>query len=268
MDKDEALELLNRGERGVFNSYRENNPHWSPDFSGEDLSGCDLVGSEGPGANLDHANLCGASLPGKPNITYKGFSASFNEATIDSTTSGVSLDLLSQLGAIYITKSETKTIDQASTKNVFISYAWANSDVVSAIDQWLRNKGLKTRIDKRDFFAGSRIRDEISRVMLDSDVVLVFHSHQSKDKPWVEFERELVADIQMSAKKEGKDITRVIYVVIDDTPLPSVSEQNRIAITAKGKRFELVCEEIYHHILKLPRTIDEIDLAKWDDYVF
>ena len=88
---------------------------------------------------------------------------------------------------------------------IFISYAWVNSDVVSAIEQWLRIKGLDTRIDKRDFFAGSRIRDEISRLMKESDVVLMFHSLKSKDKPWIEFERELVGDLQMSAKKEGKD---------------------------------------------------------------
>lgn len=267
MDKDEAVEILKKGQRAIFNSYRERHPQWSPDFSGEDLSDFDLVGEEGPGVNLDRSNLCGAKLPDKDLISWKGFSASFNEAIFDSTTSGDSLDLLAQLGAKFITKKEIKTMG-ALTENVFISYAWANSDAVLAIDQWLRNKGLKTKIDKRDFFAGSRIRDEISRVMIDSEIVLVFHSDESKDKPWVEFERELVADIQMSAKKKGNNVTRVIYVVIDGTPLPSVSEENRIAIMAKGKRFELVCEEIYHHILKLPRNTDDIDLAKWDSYVF
>lgn len=104
--------------------------------------------------------------------------------------------------------------------------------------------------------------------MEESDVVLVFHSVESKDKPWVEFERDLIGDLQMSAKKKGNTPPRVIYIVIDGTPLPSVSEENRIAIMAKGKRFELVCEEIYHNILQLPRDTDSVDLSKWNDYVF
>lgn len=148
------------------------------------------------------------------------------------------------------------------------SYAWANSDVISAIDHWLRLKGLNTTIDKRDFFAGARIRDEILRLMKESDVVLVFHSDESKDKPWIEFERELASDIQMSAKKEGKTPPRIIYVVIDDTPLPGISEENKIAIMAKGKRFEFVCEEIYHHVLELPRAAESIDLSNWQYYKF
>ena len=90
---------------------------------------------------------------------------------------------------------------------------------------------------------------------------------QKTNRGW-EFEREFVADLQMSSKKEGKTPPRVIYVIIDDTPLPTLSEDNRVAIMAKGKRFELVCEEIYHHILCLPRNSDQIDLTQWKDYIF
>jgi hypothetical protein len=60
----------------------------------------------------------------------------------------------------------------------------------------------------------------------------------------------------------------VIYIVIDGTPLPSITEDNRIAIMARGKRFELVCGEIYHNVLQLPKDTDDPDLSKWDDYVF
>ncbi len=152
--------------------------------------------------------------------------------------------------------------------NVFISYAWANDDIVLAIDQWLRNKGIKTRIDKRDFFAGSRIRDEIMRVMSECKVILIFHSQQSKDKPWIQFERELAADIEMSSKNDGKEPPRIIYVVIDNTSLPNLTEKNRIAITAKGKRFDSVCDEIYQNILQLPRVSPDIDLSKWSGFTF
>jgi hypothetical protein len=171
-------------------------------------------------------------------------------------------------GAQYATKDQVSKRKESPLAQIFISYAWAKSGAVSAIDYWLRLKGLNTKIDKRDFFAGSRIRDEILRLMEASNVVLVFHSIESKDKPWIEFERELTADIQMSAKMKGKVPPRVIYIVIDDTPLPSVSEENRIAIMAKGKRFEFVCDEIYQHILQLPKEAENIDLSQWRDYVF
>jgi hypothetical protein len=84
----------------------------------------------------------------------------------------------------------------------------------------------------------------------------------------VQFERELAADLEMEAKAQGKEPTRIIYVVVDDTPLPSVVERARLAIMAKGKRFELVCEELYHSILQLPKETGQIDLDRWKDYVF
>lgn len=155
-----------------------------------------------------------------------------------------------------------------SNLKIFISYAWADEGIILAIDQWLRSKRLEVKIDRRDFFAGSRIRDEIMRNMKECNVVLIFHSEQSKDKPWIQFERELASDIEMSSKIAGNEPPRIIYVVIDGTPLPSVSEENRIAVMAKGKRFELVCEEIYHNILQLPKTASDVDLEKWSEYVF
>lgn len=185
-------------------------------------------------------------------IEYKGYCLELND------------DLNTFPQNIVLNMSETIPSDG----NVFISYAWANDDIVLAIDQWLRNKGIKTRIDKRDFFAGSRIRDEILRVMNDCKVILVCHSQQSKDKPWIQFERELAADLEMSSKEDGKEPPRIIYMVFDETPLPSISEKNRIAIMAKGKRFDIVCDELYQNILQLPRTTPDIDLSKWSNFTF
>ena len=247
MTKDEVLVLLKRtGGVKVFNSYRKMNPQWIPDFSGTDLIEC--IFYYGDDYEEERANLDGV--------------------IIDINTSGVDLHYLQQLGAQFKSIEQISKRKEAISSQIFISYAWANSEVVSAIDYWLRLKDLDTKIDKRDFFAGSRIQEEILRMMKDSGVVLVFHSLESKDKPWIEFERELAADLQMTAKTEGRVPPRVIYVVIDDTPLPGITEKNKIAIMAKGKRFELVCEEIYHHILQLPRTGEEIDLSQWQDFVF
>ncbi|HKS42409.1 MAG TPA: hypothetical protein VJX74_17450 [Blastocatellia bacterium] len=44
----------------------------------------------------------------------------------------------------------------------------------------------------------------------------------------------------MEAKKEGRHPPGIIYFVLDATALPSVTEKNRIAIMAKGKKFEVL----------------------------
>lgn len=161
-------------------------------------------------------------------------------------------------------------VKQAPTPitNVFLSYTWADDGPVLAIDQWLRNKGIQTRIDKRDFFVGFSLRGEIVRVMTNCTVIIFFHSIKSKDKPWIELERELANALEMDSKQNGKEPPRILYVVMDNTPLPTAIEKQRIAIMAKGKLFGVVCDEIYRSILRLPGTTPDVDLSNWDRYQF
>jgi hypothetical protein len=170
-------------------------------------------------------------------------------------------------GAVSASQSK-KDIRELLKPIVFISYTWANDDVVMAIDTWLQNKGLQTKIDKRDFFAGEGIRDEIIRVMSECNVILIFYSKQYKGKPWTEFEQELARDLRIEAKKKGTLPPRTIYLMIDDSFVPDITEANKLHIMAKGKTFESVCEEIYQNILKLPKNTKPIDLSKWRDYKF
>jgi hypothetical protein len=274
MNREEALKLIKARSISVWNKYREKNPDWKPDLSHEDLSGYFLYEWKYEinkplrkfkiYFDFSGANLCGTKFPrDEEHMTINIRKAIFNAYTLFP----AGFDPI-ELGAEFVTNSQLKRTDFGPTPTVFISYAWANDDVVLAIDQWLRNKGIKTKIDKRDFFAGSRIMEEIFRVMKDCNVILIFHSQQSKDKPWPRFERELAADIEMEAKKEGKTPPQIIYFVVDNTPLPGIAEKNRIAIMAKDKRFEYVCEELYHHILQLEREPEKINLDKWKDYTF
>ena len=301
MNKDDTLNVINAGNRAFFNAYRARNPDWRPDlsesiirnkslekfdFSSADLSHSSIFTYSILWVNFEKANLCGTEIrlldlgapldsavavPPPDEYVIKNWeSVKLSEAIFDVNTCldrPINHDYLIAFGAIPALSVETQASD-ASRIRVFISYAWANDDVVLAIDTWLRSKRLQTKLDKRDFFAGSRIRDEIVRVMSECQVILIFHSKDSADKPWPEFERELAADIEMDAKKKKSEPPRIIYTIIDETPLPSISEKNRIAIVAKGKRFEYVCEEIYHAILRLPKAVDEIDLNKWSDFVF
>jgi len=268
MNKKEALKLIKAKQATVWNKYREENPDWKPDLSYEDLSDCFLFNWTRNNKKIyfdfSGANLCGTIFPKKKDyMTYNIKKAIFNADTVFP----YGFDSVEQ-DVVFVTEAQLKRTDFGPTPTAFISYAWANDDMVLAIDQWLRNKGIKTKIDKRDFFAGKRIREEIFRVMKECHVILVFHSEQSKDKPWPTFERELAEDIEMEAKKEGKTPPRTIYFVVDNTPLPGISEKNRIAIMAKGKRFEYACEELYHHILQLEREPEKINLEKWKDYEF
>ena len=264
MNKKEALKLILNGQVKVWNKYRKDNPDWTPDLSYEDLSANILVPDGVNYFDFSEANLCGTKF--SDNRDY--MTRAIKNAIFNTDTEFPSRFDQIKYGAVFVTEAQLKHTDFGPIPTVFISYAWANDDVVLAIDQWLRNKGLKTKIDKRDFFAGSRIREEIFRVMQDCNVILIFHSQQSKDKPWPMFERELAADIEMEAKKEGMTPPRIIYFVVDNTPPPSISEKNRIAIKAKGKRFEYACEELYHHILQLEREPEKIKLDKWKDYKF
>lgn len=250
---------MKNGRSSEWNNYRKRNPEWAPD-----LSGFDFIPYGRPPFSLSNANLCGCKMPYSSHISDGSKTALFKDAVIDANTKSV-IDLI-KAGAIYISQSEQ--ISPMRKPIVFISYAWANDDVVLAVEAWLRSKGLDTKIDKRDFFAGARIRDEITRVMTGCDIILIFYSKQSEGKPWPQFERELAADIEMSAKQKGTTPPRIIYVVIDEASLPSVSEANRLAVMASGKRFEFVCEEIYHNILQLPRAPDNVDLSKWSEYIF
>jgi hypothetical protein len=171
----------------------------------------------------------------------------------------------SRFGAQFVGEGETLHMYQPK---IFLSYAWADEKLVMAIDQWLRNKGLDTKIDKRDFFAGQRIRDAILEAMAACDAVVIFYSDASKDKPWPEFERDLASDLQIEARKDGKTPPRVIYVVLGDLNLPSITERNRIAVMTKGKKFPLVCDEIYRGIVGLAREPQLVNLDRWMDHTF
>jgi len=264
LNRDEALKLIAEERSGVWNKYRKEHPDWKPDLSGADLSSTNLV----PGANpfdFSGAILFGTKLP--TSMVKGSWKVNLLGAVIDiHTTYPLDVDL-AQLGAVLVSESDKGYLKTGAVK-VFISYAWADDGPVLAIDQWLRDKRIETKLDKRDFFAGSRIRDEIFRVMAGCSVILIFRSQQSKDKPWPQFEAELASDLEMDSKSKGTEPPRIVYVVIDDTTLPTVYEKNKIAVMAKGKRFEFVCEEIYHSILQLPRSADKVDLQKWSEYVF
>ena len=142
-------------------------------------------------------------------------------------------------------------------RTVFLSYAWRDKESVLAVDQWLRNRDIATRIDQRDFIPGRAIDQEILRVVQQCRVVVVFYSQHSKNRPYPMLERAWARGLRL----EGK--TREIYFCLDDTPLPRGVEASHIAVKAKTKEFEPACQELLSGILELGRRAQGVDLTQY-----
>ena len=258
MTRKEILAIFNQKRIDDWNDYRKRNPNWIPDltdimFPSFDLKGLDLRNADLRGADLSQCNIetfWSCKIKGAKYDAFTKWKDGFDPLIHE---------------AIFVSER-----DENTDKNVkvFISYAWTNKDVVLAIDQWLRSKNFETKIDEKDFFAGNRIREEIIRVMNSCNIILIFYSKFSANKPWPEFERFLAQDLEMEAKTKGKTPPKVIYIVTDYLSLPDIYEKNRIAIMASGKLFPEVCDELYNHIKGIIRTPQLIDLDKWKKYKF
>jgi hypothetical protein len=173
MHRDEMLKLLASRSATLWNRYRDTHPSWIPDLSGEDLSWMDF---QAPDGAFDFCNvvLFGTKLPRSRSKYPTVANAKLHGAFINALTDAPSF--IGQFGVRFVSQSEAVRRATTSTPSVFISYAWAEKAAVLAIDQWLRAKRILTRIDHRDFFAGSSIRGEIVRVMQECNVVLVMYS--------------------------------------------------------------------------------------------
>jgi hypothetical protein len=259
MNKADAQTLILRGRVKEWNKYRDNNPSWVPDLSDFTFPAGKLVY-----INLTKANLRGADLS-RTKLSDWWYEYRIKKAEYDIHTKWPEGMNPSDWGAILVSEEIKEDRD---TVTAFISYAWTDAEPIIAIDQWLRNKGVTTRIDKRDFFTGEKIRTEILRVMRECDRVLVFYSANSRNKAWPQFERELAEDLDIEARKKGKTPPKLIYVVLDDSELPDEVAKNRLSVYAKGKRFGAVCDEIYRAILGISGIPELIDLRKWDNYQF
>jgi hypothetical protein len=142
-------------------------------------------------------------------------------------------------------------------RTAFLSYAHKDEKAVLAVDQWLRDRGILTRLDRYDFKYGQRIREEIDRAMHESSSVVIFYSKNSKDRPYTKLEREFADDLHLHGK------SRVIYFCLDETPFPDMHLAQHLAIKAKRKSFEAACNELQAGILSLSRRAERVDLRQY-----
>jgi uncharacterized protein len=145
----------------------------------------------------------------------------------------------------------------AAQRTAFLSYAHKDQEAVLAVDQWLRDHGILTRLDRYDFRYGQGLREEIKRSMHESSSIVVFFSKNSKHRKYTRLERKLANSLQQDGR------SRVIYFCLDDTPFPDEHAAARVEIRAKGKTFEDACSELLAGILSLRRVAEGVDLGPY-----
>lgn len=140
---------------------------------------------------------------------------------------------------------------------VFISYSHKDKQSADAIDQWLRNKGVRVLYDDRDFIPAKYIETEIVRCIEQAGKVVCIYSKNSSNRPYVELERRIATSI-----KDKKD--RLVYFCIDNTELPSEAKP-RLAIYAYGMSFNEACEKLWQSLMEISSEPLEIDLTQYRD---
>jgi hypothetical protein len=156
--------------------------------------------------------------------------------------------------------SELSDLPGDVVPSVFISYARADSAKVDKVDQWLLDRGIRVRRDIRDFYPGQQLPDAIKDAIVSVDKVIVVHSENSLDKEWTKYE----LGVAETREQSGEVRNFIIYLVLDDSPLPT-HDQHRIAVIGTGKTLLEVGEQLLRGILgtraRVPRiAFDENEL--------
>jgi hypothetical protein len=148
--------------------------------------------------------------------------------------------ILSEIGLAFFERLEAP--HGTEQPQVFLSYCWDDSEVVDQVDQWLRDQGIRVWRDTRDFLPGKQIPTLITETIKQADKVIAVYSRKSKARDWTSFEIRIAEDLE----RDGKEV--LIYLVLDDTPLPK-HDPNRLAVMAKGCTLKEVGQKLLHGIL-------------------
>ena len=230
-------------------------------FQGSDFSYSDLSGAILWGADLYDVNLIGAILDGA--VVYSWRIPRVKWCNVDGSDPATGQNL--NIAEHWDTKPEFMNLSDliiidpwgvdSSTTRVFMSYAWDDKESVLAVDQELRNRGIVTLLDQRDFILGAQIADEIERTIATANRVIVFYSRHSANRKWPVFERKLAQTVNRTRMAK---MPLLIYFCLDETELP-MQDAERIYIPAYKLEFKEACNMLYDAIIpggKKPTTID------------
>jgi hypothetical protein len=124
---------------------------------------------------------------------------------------------------------------------VFLSYAWADTDRVNLLDQWLRDHNLSVLRDTRDFQVGQDLKDEITTNLNLSDKVVAVVTANSQGRDWPAFERNTTERIE-----KNRGVNCLIYLLLDAEP--PKHDPNRINIRGTGKPLKEIGEAILNSV--------------------
>jgi hypothetical protein len=148
--------------------------------------------------------------------------------------------ILEKIGPAFFERLEAPR--RTEQPQVFLSYSWADSTIVDQVDQWLRDQGIRVWRDTRDFLPGKQLPALITETIKQADKVVAVYSQQSRSRDWTAFEIRIAEELE----RDGKEV--LIYLVLDDTPLPK-HDPNRLAVMARGCTLKEVGHKLLHGIL-------------------
>jgi hypothetical protein len=158
--------------------------------------------------------------------------------------------VLAKVGPSFFARLESP--QKPSSPRVFLSYAWEDGKIVDKLDQWLRDQNIRVWRDTREFAPGKQIPDLIRTAIREADKVVAVYSRRSKGRDWPAFEIKIAEELE----KDGKEV--LIYLALDDTPLPS-HDPHRLAVMGKGRTLKEVGNDLLHGILGWRREVQRIE---------
>jgi len=158
--------------------------------------------------------------------------------------------VLAKLGPSFFARLEPP--QRPSSPRVFLSYAWEDGKIVDKLDQWLRDQDIRVWRDSREFVPGKQIPDLIKTAIREADKVVAVYSRRSKGRDWPAFEIKIAEELE----RDGKEV--LIYLVLDDTPLPS-HDPLRLAVMGNGRTLKEVGQDLLHGILGWRREVQRIE---------
>lgn len=235
-------------------------------FEGSNLSESNLSGVNFTFARLSDADLSGAVIYGMntTETTFEGMRATHVYLDSDRLKRLPSRRDFGQyeLGKYFTRKLKIENMILPEAPRVFISYNIRDENTALAIDQWLREHGVDSKIDQRDFCPGEDLYECMVREVHSADKVLFIYSRNSKDRHYTQLERRITQQREAELNISGNNRKLLLFLCLDDSPLPP-ELSHRLAILVKDKSFPDICEEILDSIHERSRQLKNVD---WRQY--
>lgn len=105
---------------------------------------------------------------------------------------------------------------KSSSPKVFISYSTADEDLVKNFVEEFKFRNLKLFFDRYNLRSGDRLQEEIFRELEKSTYLVIFHSKNSINSEWVQWEIEQFRKIHSGETKNRIHIVKLDLTEVDE----------------------------------------------------